>query len=286
MRKNLPTLKRLNVRLFISAFIPLIISGCFHNKITLNVDDGSVAKERMFNVTGSVPNVKEGTLVQYKQFPSIKASVATDGTFELAGLLLPLGETSLTVQLLFNGSVKSESSFNINYKPESGVSAIYSVDDRIPINLSVDDSKDPAYGAKLRIEAGSVQIPTEVKLEVGIVSDAEHMPILPQGYQAVGAPITLQPIGQLFSPAAIVSIPYNSEEVATLGEEPLVLALGDNGWEVYPHASLTDSQLEISISQLFYGGFIAVVKKPQDDQALVQNTIPSGASVSPFDYNY
>ncbi|GAB2666798.1 D-Ala-D-Ala carboxypeptidase family metallohydrolase [Vibrio panuliri] len=279
MKKDLPIFKRLSVNLVMAVFISLMISGCLYNYITLDIEDGSVVKERMFNITGSVSSVKEGTSVQYKQFPSITAPVATDGTFTLAGLLLPPGETTLTVQSLLNGTVNGETSFKITYQLESGVSALYSADDSTPVNLSVDDPQDPAYGANLLIEAGSVQIPADVKLEVGIVSDAEHMPILPQGYQAVGAPITLQPIGQSFSPVALAAIPYNSEEVAALGLEPLVLALGDNGWEVYPHTSLTGSQLEISISQLFYGGFIAAVKKPQDDQTLVLNTTPSGASV-------
>ncbi len=262
-------------RLFI--ILPLLISlfAC-DSSIQLNIEDQTVVDNRLLELGGHFSEATPDTRFILNGNNAISTASDENGEFHFPYYLLQPGENVLEVIAEENGQLLSSISITVFYNDNSSGVEKYTVDGTENISLAITDPNDIAFGSAINIQAGSL----DIDVIVSITSDPEHVPNLPLGVVAVGVPITFQPLGQVFTSPIQLSIPYTASKVPDGREDDIkIYALSDSGWVPFTPNTIKDNSLQLSISALYYGVFIAAIEQQYPVGTVVLRSNPSGATI-------
>jgi uncharacterized protein YfaP (DUF2135 family) len=143
--------------------------------------------------------------------------------------------------------------------------------------VEVTDAASPLNGTRLTVAAGAIS--GDAMLD--IISQPDDMPNLPYGTVQVGPSAIVYPIGQQFSPPAILRLRVNSAlfPQGTDYSSLSVLVDGDDGWEYLPVVARTAGYVDVSVASFVYGDIVPIIDTPLALGDIRLVTIPAGATV-------
>ncbi len=270
---------------------------------TLTIDSpsaNSTVPTRVIDVTGHLTFTGAGSVAgaRVDSF-GLTANVAADGSFTISGYPLVDGEDDLALEAFdSNGISLAKSALTIFWHaPYEGSGAI---DPASGGTVSVTNAASPIIGASIQLQAGA----TQSAVNFGFESEPEQTPIPPFGYVAVGAPVTIQPLGTSFATNAQIGVPLDSSlfPAGTDESDVQVFAVVNGEWSTTPLAlqgvqpnlatvtlgALDRAPLEPMIKTPLAAGELRVTSKPANatvyldgvDQHARTPTTLSGVSVA------